>query len=79
MAIKIIRTGRVPGSRTMDGVCNYCHTVVECLESDAHDLDPKSKDAKEVACPVCGRDITVRIKEDRPDYNYEDYRKWRGY
>lgn len=79
MAIKITRRGVIPGFRDMVGECRNCDTAIECLESDARDLDPKSKDAKEVACPVCGKTITVRLKEDRPDYNYEDYRKWRGY
>lgn len=64
MAVKIIKAGQKPEETPMNGVCDHCGCVIECLLGDAKaQSDPREGPLYTVACPTCGRKIWVEPKK----------------
>lgn len=60
MAIKTITKGQKPEDRVCRGTCNNCHSVIECLASDARDIfDKRDGNYLQLKCPECQRPMSV--------------------
>lgn len=70
MAVRIMRTGKLPSQREWEGTCWKCRTAVEFLQEDAtrHGNDQIDGDWAVVKCPLdgCGNEINGSIKKRPP-------------
>lgn len=69
MVIRVVKEGTLPETVPYDGVCCYCKTGIECVQSDT--FKKQSSDQRDaslcyVKCPTCGHDMLVTPTKNEP-------------
>lgn len=61
MAIKVIKEGKKPEGKQMQGTCVHCGCVVECKQGDTKAFhDQREGSSYSIACPTCHQSMNVR-------------------